>query len=86
MANSRPLPDPPRPAATLADRAEIGDLLVTGSGKRLSQNAQCHRSLKIALHRRERDTLRLRSQGIIATLRRVLVMVTSIRGFVEAGR
>ena len=34
-ANSRPLPDPPRPAATLADRAEIG----------VTRSASAHRSV-----------------------------------------
>jgi hypothetical protein len=34
------------------DGTESGDLLVTGSGRRLSQNARCHRSLEVALQRR----------------------------------
>jgi len=39
----------------LMQRDGFGDLLVTGSGRRLSQNDRCHRSLEVGVQRRERD-------------------------------
>jgi hypothetical protein len=54
-------------------------------GMLLDARVFCRHVLRGVAHLR-RVAERRRSQVVIATLRRVLVMVISIRGFVEVGR